>query len=199
MSDYTVVSQVSEALRQILWKAFSSDPTTLQIVGAEAAIALRNPTETARDSANRLSLWLYQISENEFLKNQPNGRTADPQVNSFPPLALNFFYLITPFTTSGDGDHLLLGKTMQVLYDNSTIILHDPANSVAEELRVILCNLNLEQLTRIWEALQQPYRLSMCYQIRVTQIDSRRTTVNARTIERSTLFHPEVPAPGGLM
>jgi len=186
LSDYTVVAAVSEALRLILWKAYSTDPTTLQIVGAESAIALRNPTETARDSANRLSLWLYQITENEFLKNQPALRTADPQVDKFPPLALNFNYLITPFATSGDGDHLLLGKTMQVLYDNSTIILRDLANNVAEELRVIMCNLNLEQITRIWEALQQPYRLSICYQIRVTEIDSRRSSTNARVIERST-------------
>jgi hypothetical protein len=196
LSDYTVVAQVSEALRRILWTAFSGDATTLQIVGAETAIVLRNPTETARDSANRLSLWLYQISENEFLKNQPPARTADPQVDSFPPLALNFYYLITPFATSGDGDHLLLGKTMQVLYDNSTIILHDPANNIAEELRVIMCNLNLEQQTRIWEALQQPYRLSMCYQIRVTQVDSRRTVTNARTVDRSSLLSPGVAQPG---
>jgi hypothetical protein len=196
LSDYTVVAQVSEALRLILWKAFSADPTTLQIVGAESAIALRNPTETARDSANRLSLWLYQISENEFLKNQPAARTAQPQVESFPPLALNFNYLITPFATSGDGDHLLLGKTMQVLYDNATILLRDPANNIAEELRVIMCNLNLEQLTRIWEALQQPYRLSICYQIRVTQIDSRRASTNARIIDRSTLTSSGVPQIG---
>jgi hypothetical protein len=197
VSDYTVVSQVSETLRQILWEAFSSDPTTLQIVGAEAGIALRNPTETARDSANRLSLWLYQISENEYLKNQTPLRTSDSQVTMFPPLALNFYYLITPFTTSGDGDHLLLGKTMQVLYDNSTIVIHDPANSVAEELRVIMCNLNLEQLTRIWEALQQPYRLSMCYQVRVTQIDSRRTSINARVVERRTVLASGLAAAGG--
>lgn len=197
MSDYTVVKEVSEALRHILWKAFNTDATIQQIVGAESAIALRNPTETARDSANRLSLWLYQINENEFLKNQPMERTADPKISSFPPLALNFNYLITPFAPSGDGDHLLLGKTMQVLYDNSTILLHDPANNIAEELRIILCNLNLEQLTRIWEALQQPYRLSMCYQVRVTQIDSRRISTSARTVERSALLTPSMAAAGG--
>jgi hypothetical protein len=85
---------------------------------------------------------------------------------------------------------------MQVLYDNSTIVLRDPANNIAEELRVILCNLNLEQLTRIWEALQQPYRLSICYQIRVTQIDSRRTSINARIIERSALTSSELSQVG---
>jgi hypothetical protein len=185
-----VVAQVSDALRRILWTEYSADQTTLQIVGAEAAVVLRNPTETARDSANRLSLWLYQITENEHLKNQAPLRSDDPHVNNFPPLALNFYYLITPFATSGEGDHLLLGKTMQVLYDNSMLLLRDPANQIAEELRIILCNLNLEQITRIWEALQQPYRLSVCYQVRVSRVDSRRTTTNARVVDRSVQLTP---------
>ena len=197
MSDYTVVAQVSDALRRILWAEFSADKTTLQIVGAEAAVVLRNPTETARDSANRLSLWLYQMTENEFMKNQPPLRGEDPQLTHFPPLALNFYYLITPFATSGEGDHLLLGKTMQVLYDNSTLLLRDPTNNIAEELRIILCNLSLEQLTRIWEALQQPYRLSVCYQVRVSRVDSRRTNTTARVIDRNLALSPGLQ-PGGV-
>ncbi len=185
MSDYTVVAQVSDALRRVLWTELSADPTTLQIVGSEAAVVLKNPTETARDSSNRLSLWLYQVTENEFLKNQTPLRGDDPQVSHFPPLALNFFYLVTPFATSGEGDHMLLGKTMQVLYDNSKLLIRDIKNGIGEELRVILCNLSLEQLTRIWEALQQPYRLSVCYEVRVTRVDSKRTATATRVVERN--------------
>jgi hypothetical protein len=76
------------------------------------------------------------------------------------------------------------------------MILRDPTNNIAEELRVVMCNLNLEQLTRIWEALQQPYRLSICYQIRVTEIDSRRDSTNARIIERSLFSNPGLPQIG---
>src|SRR3712207_8206086 len=53
----------------------------------------------------------------------------------------------------------LLGKTMQVLYDNASMLLRDPADQIAEELRVVLAPLTLEELTRVWEALQEPYRL----------------------------------------
>lgn len=185
MSDYTVVAQVSDALRRVLWAEFSADPTTLQIVGAEAAVVLKNPTETARDSSNRLSLWLYQVTENEFLKNQSPLRGDELQVSHYPPLALNFFYLVTPFATSGEGDHMLLGKTMQVLYDNSKLLIRDPMNGIGSELRIILCNLSLEQLTRIWEALQQPYRLSVCYEVRVSRVDSKRTTTATRVVDRN--------------
>src|SRR5687768_1169162 len=172
MSSYMVIAAVSEALRRILWEEFNTDAVIRPVVGSESAIVFRNPTETARDSANRLSLWLYQIAENEFVKNQPmlraneNGRHTTTQ---FPPLGLNLFYLVTPFAPSGEADHLLLGKTMQVFYDNATILLQDIDNAIAEEVRVILCRLTLEELTRIWDALKEPYRLSVCYQVRVTR------------------------------
>ena len=189
-----VVAAVSEAVRRLLWTEFDADGVVRPIVGAESAIVFRNPTETARDSANRLSLWLYQVSENEFLKNQPPLRSNGPETMRFPPLTLNLFYLITPFSTdtSGEADHILLGKTMQILYDNSTLVLRDPVNGVFEELRIILCNLSLDELTKIWEALREPYRLSVCYQIRITRVDSQRIPTNARVVE-SNLGFSDVP------
>ncbi len=198
LSSYAVVAAVSEALRQILWEDFEQDPVIQRIVGSEAAIVFKNPTETARDSANRLSLWLHHITENEFLKNQPMERGETPETRRFPPMALNFSYLVTPFAASGEADHLLLGKTLQILYDNSIVVLRDTTADVAEELRVIFCRLDIEELTRIWEALREPYRLSLCYQIRVTRIDSQRLPRRARVVERRTyLAGPTAMVAGG--
>ena len=113
-------------------------------------------------------------------------------------MALNLFFLVTPFAPSGEADHLLLGKTMQVLYDNANIFLEDVASEVFEELRVIFCRLSLEELTRIWESLREPYRLSVCYLIRVTRIDSRRTPTSGLVLERTAGFSsdPEAVAAG---
>jgi hypothetical protein len=191
MSSYRIVSEVSQALRTILWNAFDSD-TEFNMVTNEAEIVFRNPTETARDSANRLSLWLYHITENEHVKNQPLQRGNGHNTSQFPPLALNFFYLITPFGPSGEADQLILGKTMEVLYDNATILVDNVDNQVAEELRVIFCRLSLEELTRIWEALREPYRLSVCYLIRVTRIDSQRRPSRARVVERTDEYFGDV-------
>jgi len=183
MSSYMVLAAVTDTLRSILWQAFSADPVLQPVVGSESAIVFSNPTETARDSANRLSLWLYQVTENEFLKNQAPSRGNGGNSSQMPPLALNLYYLITPFATSGNADLLLLGSTMQVLYDSAVILLHDPVDDVFEELRVVLCRLSLEELTLVWQALREPYRLSVCYQVRVTRIDSRRVVEGARVVE----------------
>ena len=48
------------------------------------------------------------------------------------PLAMDLYYLVTPFLPSGPdsptivSDHLLLGLTMQALYDNAIVVLRDP-------------------------------------------------------------------------
>lgn len=201
MSDYLVLDAVSKALRQILWDAFNADGVIRPIVGSEAAIVFSNPTDTARDSSNRLSLWLYQITENEHVKNRPMLRSpvvpatppppaarAPRLVAEYPPMALNLYFLATPFAQSDEADHLLLGKTMQVLYDNAIVFLEDAASNIFEELRVIFCRLSLEELTRIWESLREPYRLSVCYLIRVTRIDSRRRPESGLVVERTAGF-----------
>jgi hypothetical protein len=182
MSSYTVLSAISEALRGILWERYANDPVVRSIVGSEDAIVFTNPTETVQDSANRLSLWLYHLTENEFLKNQPPQRGNGNSVRE-TPLALNLFYLLTPFAGSGQSDHLLLGQTMQTFYDNGILLLERPTEGEFVELRLILCRLSLEELTRIWEALREPYRLSICYEVRVTQIDSRRQSNAARVLQ----------------
>ena len=200
MSSYMVVAGVSEALRQVLWQDLFDDLETRQFFLSNQDIVFLNPTETARNTANNLSLWLYQVTENEYVKNQPMIRSNGSDSLSYTPLAINLNYLITPFAhvANGDGaardeDHMVLGKVMQIFHDNSIIYISDTVNDIHEELRIIFKRMSLEELTRVWEALREPYRLSVCYEVRVTRIDSNRIQQNARVIERSA-DHGEVPS-----
>lgn len=188
MSSYQVLDAVSDALRGILWEELEKDDILRPLVGSESAIVFSNPSETAQGSSNRLSLWLHQITENEFVKNQPLQRGPASAELRLPPMALNLYFLVTPFGTTSEASHLILGKVMQVLYDNATVLLRDEAGGIFEELRIIFCRLSLEELTRIWEALREAYRLSVCYQVRVTRIDSQRRPRGARVVERDAGF-----------
>jgi Pvc16 N-terminal domain len=102
------------------------------------------------------------------------------------PLALDLSYLVTPFTNSGENDQVLMGKTMQVLHDNACVYVRDQLNAVVDEIRVVFCRLPLEEVTRIWEALQEPYRLSVCYLVRVIRIDSTQLDESAPVLEIAT-------------
>jgi Pvc16 N-terminal domain len=188
VSSYTVIRWVSGALRRLLWEDFDADNEIRRIVGSEQAIGFHNPKETAGLPAERLSLWLFRVTENEFLKNQPELRANGATTTRPAPLPVDLHYLVTPFARSGELDHLLLGKTLQVLHDNATTLLRIPLERVAQELRIILARRTLEELTRVWEALQEPYRLSVAYEVSVTEIESLRITDHVRVIDRIAGF-----------
>ncbi len=183
MSSYLVIQSTSKMLEQVLRQAYAADTDFAVDTSGQDAISFNNPTETAKNSSHKLSIWLYQVTENEFLENQPPLRVngSDDRQRQ-PPLALNLYYLVTPFTGESMMDYLLLGKTMQVFYENAIIPLRSSGDEVSEELHLTLCRLSLEELTRIWEALKEPYRLSVCYQVRVNRIEP----VSDRTLRRIT-------------
>lgn len=189
MSSYLVISHVSEAIRSVLWDAIHDEDPINQFLQTENDIVFTNPTETAQTGENRLSIWLHHITENAFEKNHP-ARIRDTRDEiEPPPLALNLFYLITPFAPNSrepTAEHMMLGRVMQVFHDNAIlpVIDHTENEEAAEDLRVILCRMTLEELTRIWEALREPYRLSICYEVRVIHIDSRRRAGHEPVTER---------------
>lgn len=195
MSSYLVIQSTSKMLEQVLRQAYAADADFAVDTSSQDAISFKNPTETAKNSSHKLSIWLYQVTENEFLKNQPPLRVngSDDQQRQ-PPLALNLYYLVTPFTGESMMDYLLLGKTMQVFYENAIIPLRSSGDEVSEELHLTLCRLSLEELTRIWEALKEPYRLSVCYQVRVNRIEPVRDRTQRRITSQRDSYR-EMPQP----
>jgi hypothetical protein len=191
MSSFRVLAVASEGLRRILWNSISADPVTQPLVGTDDAIVFLNPTATAQDSARRLSLWLYHVSEDEHVKNTPAVRLADG-TSRMTPLALDLYYLLTPFATSGEADHLLLGKAMQTFHDAGTARIADAAAAdVNEELRITLYRRSLDEISQVWQALREPYRLSVCYQVKVTHLDSGRVDPSRPVIQVDTAWTPE--------
>ncbi len=186
MADYNVIYAVTEKLRDILLASFKDDPALEPLV-SDGDIVFENPAEADIKEATKLSLWLYQVTENEFLKNQNNQYETNNQLRK-APLALNLYYLVTPFGKNIQTNQMLMGRILQTFHDNGTITLLDANKQVAEELRIVLCRLSLEELTRIWEALREAYRLSVCYQVRVVQINSNIPVVTARVVKRTGHF-----------
>jgi hypothetical protein len=196
---HLVIGEVSEFLRKTLFLGIKDDPVTGQLVGSEQEISLSNPGQ-AVPGVRRLSLWLYQIVPNEHLRNPPIVRRTNPanarddDAQFFPPLHLNLLYLLTPSVQDGGAndpvaDQRLLGRAMQVFNDQSIVTMDSKQNpGQAEELHLSLAPRTIEELAEVWEAMQQPYRLSVCYEVRSVRIDSERRVQAGRLSERSTDF-----------
>ena len=183
VSEYTILQDTSLALRELLWANFAPDQQIRQLISSPGAIELTNPAEIRQNDSLRLSLWLYQVTENEFMKNQPPVRLQNGTERR-APMALTLYYLVTPNSTQPEANQIILGRTMQVFYDNPTLVV-PPAGAPLAELRIVFARLSLEELTRVWEALKEPYRLSVCYQVRVALIDSGQESGGARVVERT--------------
>jgi uncharacterized protein DUF4255 len=141
----------------------------------------------------QLSLFLFQVTENPFTKNQDLLAGSTPGVLRFPPLALTLFYVVTPFARNREIEHLLLGRVMQAFYDHAvldTSAFADPGWSVPSELHIALASLSLEDLNRIWMALNQSkgYKLSVAYHVTPVPIDSGRELERERVVFKETHY-----------
>jgi hypothetical protein len=107
------------------------------------------------------------------------------------PMALMLKYLITPWSGDAVTDHRILGRAMQVLYDNAVLAdaqLQGGLAATRDTLKVTITPLTMEERTRVWYAVQRTYRLSAAYEIRVANLDSRRveTRVPVREYRRES-------------
>jgi hypothetical protein len=182
------ILEVSRFLTHTLWLGFSEDLAVQTFVGAESNIVISNPAQPIGGAVRRtLSLWLYQVTPNEHLRNAPMERTSDDGVERFPPLSLNLYYLLTPSTGSDDGDQLVLGKSLQLFHDRAVMTMPSPnVAGEGEELHLSLVQRTIDELAEVWEALQEPYRLSVCYEVRAIRIASQRVLRRRRVSERES-------------
>ncbi len=189
MSDYSVISAVSSTLKELLNQniTLSSDS---QLNGVPIQLLSPKEMEDA-GQATGVSVWLYKVSRMAEMLNEPPERPSASQL-ARTPLPLLLHYLITPVSADPLAKHTLLGRVLQVFNDNAILRgskLQGVLQGTTEQLRVALEALTIEELSLVWEALSEPYELSVTYLIQVVKIDSDREAVKAPPVlERDTTY-----------
>jgi Pvc16 N-terminal domain len=177
MSDYTVIQAVSSTIQEMLRQniTLSTDPQIKNI-----PIDLRSPKDLQiANVSSVVSVWLYRVIRDGDLLNAPPQRIAVNQ-HLTQPLPLTLHYLVTPISPKVGDEQALLGRVIQVLNDHAILRGSDLTGVLDhsdEQLRVVLEPLSLEELTRVWLALSEPYKLSTSYMVQVVKIDSDREPV----------------------
>jgi hypothetical protein len=102
------------------------------------------------------------------------------------PLPLNLTYLVTPLAKDTLTEQRLLGLAMQAMHDNALLgadfLAPQLIDSGTSSLSVHLEPHSLEELTRIWHALQEPYELSATYVVQYVPIVSHRDAVDGAPV-----------------
>jgi hypothetical protein len=171
MPDFGVVAAASKTLKSVLTEA-------LKVLGNVPA-DLSDLQGTIGTSPARLTIFLFDVGEDPSARNRPRelGSASTDITVRKPPMALLLHYLLTPWSPDPLTDHKIVGRVLQVLYDGAQIGGSDLRGNLAgtsDVLKVTLAPLSLEDRTRVWYAVQKPYRLSLCYQVRVVNLDTER-------------------------
>ena len=184
MADFGVVSDVSATLVAAL-----DDQLGTLVPPARAEL---NDLAGAVPAGLVLTVTLYEILEDPPSRNRPPVREVNGAavITRKPPMALLLRYLLTPWGGDQPTEQRIVGRAMQVLYDDAILDgaqLRDGLRGSADTLKVTLAPLTLEERTRVWWAIQKPYRLSLNYEVRVVNLDAlaqqRAAPVQSRTLD----------------
>ncbi|MEJ7598214.1 MAG: DUF4255 domain-containing protein [Kofleriaceae bacterium] len=181
----TSIRAVSLTLRDLVTEHLKSDlnlRTFFDVgLGGAMVVSLLGPEELAKNSEG-VSLWLYRVVRDEQALNLPPRRSSRDRL-IHEPLPLRLHYLVVPVVDVAartDGPELeqhILGAVMQVLHDRATLhgvaLKGDLAGS-SEEINVRLESLDLDQMSRMWDALEHAFQLCISYEVSVVPIDSAR-------------------------
>lgn len=178
---YTALRSTTLTLTGYLRASFIADADLRLFFNAPGSMVVspNSPQEMSELPAEGLSVWLYRIMRDPERLNAPPERISRTQMRRVP-LPLRLYYLICPVlanTTpnSPETEQLILGKAMQALYDHPTLLgadLQGGFRGTPLEITARLETLTLEDLSRVYSALERSWQLSVSYEVSVVYIES---------------------------
>jgi len=197
MSDYSVLGAVSSTLQALL----TNNITSTLAAPLNVSIYLNSPIEMQTSNLiPGISLWLFKVSRMAEMLNEPPERKSANQL-ARTPLPVLLHYLVTPMAADPIVRQTLLGRVLQVFNDRSILRGADLRGVLAnttEQLRVNLEALTVEESSLVWEALGEPYQLSVTYLVQVAKIDSDLGLIKSSPVlDKQTTYAQVLSVSGG--
>jgi hypothetical protein len=199
MSSPLAISAVSAVLRNLL-----DDGIVEQVaMGTTVTVTATAPDLIrldAPDDPPQLNIFLYQVTPNAAMRNDglPSRSSRGDRLSN-PPLALDLHYLITAYGKTDFQAEILLGYAMHLLHERpmldrqairralnpspldvsmlpptfQALAASDLADQV-EAIRITPMVMAIEEMSKLWAAIQSHYRPSTAYQVSVVLIDAQR-------------------------
>ena len=200
MSSPLAIGAVSAVLRNLLDNGMVEAGAAL---GATVAVSSVAPDTIDLDGASeplRLNVFLYQATANPGWRNAglPSRNAAGERISN-APLAIDLHYLVTAYAQADFQAEILLGYAMHLLHERpvldraairraldpspldvsmlppafQALVASDLADQ-AELLKITPSPMTIDEMSKLWSALQSHYRPSAAYQVSVVLIEGRR-------------------------
>lgn len=190
MAGYTAIKDVGVSIVSLLNREFGD---LLQ----GGRVTLASPGEIDEGGNVRLTVYLYRVSENGHTRNAERQETGTEKIKGLP-LSLDLHYLITAHpwtkpnsdTTTGtdvEDQHMVLGRAMQVMQDNSVLRDSDLEGDLIgdRELRISRYSEAPDEVLNVWNTFQdRPFRPSVSYLVGPVTIESTMERPVHRVTER---------------
>lgn len=186
MSSPLSIASVTSVIKSVLENGLVMHGATT-VVGELAVTALPpDRITTGTDERSQLNIYLYRMTPNTAWRSIPATANSAHGARSVP-LLLDLHYLLTAYGERDYHAEILLGSAMTLLQESPVIthetiaptlaalaergilgtpVFADVINSI-DRITLSPEFLSMEDMTKLWSALQAKYRLSATYQASV--------------------------------
>lgn len=188
MAKYTVIADVSSTIINLFRANMVPEP-----ISKSEQVGFCTPSERG-DFA--LGLYVYDVKENGNYR-PTDMRAFGSSSLVYPPMSLTLKLMVTAYS-KGDimtkviDEQRILGRAIQVLNDNRKIEEKYLAGSIKEykeEIRINNIELEYDEKIRIWSMFNEPYKLSMYYEIGPIFLESTRVKEVTRVTDVDITIH----------
>jgi hypothetical protein len=168
------LSLVTDTLKSLLTGAVSASPIW---VGGPPSLSFSgvNPELVKSSSECDLNVFLYHVTEDKFQKNSfwsqaaQSGGAPPHQPVAFEPMALDLSYLVSAASVSYETEQRVMSIVLRTLHENATITVPAPGPTglPVTELTIALQSQTGDELSRLWQAIAAPLRMTADYRVSV--------------------------------
>ena len=192
MSSALAIAAVTAILKNLIANSLAARGAASRI-GGEVSVSVLAPDHitTGTDERPQLNLFLYHITPNTSLTlSKRLSSSIGERAESSPPLVLDLHYLVTAYGAQDMQVELLLGYAIQILHEKPVLKLASADNGgipspisallaeyglseQVEQLEIKPQFLSIEELSKLWSALQARYRPSVAYKVSLILINGQ--------------------------
>lgn len=176
--DGQVILKISQSLARLIRGSIPE-------LQAESAVVFDSPAEMDGHEQNRLSLYLYQIEINPWLRNQPGTLTRRPAdgdqpaglIRRAPALPVDLIYMMVPYGRSSEIELVLINKLVRLFHDVPALEgpLLDPAVRAVgnQAIAIVPQEESQHQMRDLWAGFPgKSYKITRLYRLSPVQLPS---------------------------
>ncbi len=158
----TLINQLKDCINNSPLWTVTNPEFPLEVTGSQ-------PEAVRNDGSCQLSLYLFHVCQDKFQRNSPVMGTRSSLIPQ-QPLSLDLYYILTAYAGKNyTQEQQAMSVAMRCLY-NTPIIKTVVQGNPNQEFTLSMEVETADELSRLWQAITTPFRLSVVYKVSVVFI-----------------------------